>query len=377
MEDDKRSRLNRIETVISLGIPDRVPSVPLLAQFALRHRNVPQSAGYKDAPTTIRALVDTFDDLGGYDGQLAANMIWVNSSWRISSAPMPMRIPGKGGGDHEGLQALEMEIFTLEDYDTIISKGWNGFLAEFLPRATGRPLEKIDNTQKKLLKTYLDDVKTWEEHGVPVMSGATTCDPMMILSLSRTLNKFTVDLYRYPDKLQAAMDAMVDDLIQNVLDDTKATGLKYVFFPLERGSGQFYSLKIFERFGFPYIKKMAQAFADAGLISILHFDTDWTLNMPYLKDLPRGKCICELDSKTDIFKAREILKGHMCIMGDVPASLLALGTEEDVTKYCEKLTTVVGKDGGFIMSTGCECPIDARYENVKAMLATARNHTYA
>jgi uroporphyrinogen-III decarboxylase len=122
---------------------------------------------------------------------------------------------------------------------------------------------------------------------------------------------------------------------------------------------------------------MAQAFADAGLISILHFDTDWTLNMPYLKDLPRGKCICELDSKTDIFKAREILKGHMCIMGDVPASLLALGTEEDVTKYCEKLTTVVGKDGGFIMSTGCECPIDARYENVKAMLATARNHTYA
>ncbi len=121
---------------------------------------------------------------------------------------------------------------------------------------------------------------------------------------------------------------------------------------------------------------MADAFAAAGLISILHFDTDWTLNLPYLKDLPRGKCICELDSRTDIFKAKEILKGHMCIMGDVPATLLSLGTEEEVVNYCNKLHEVVGRDGGFILSTGCECPIDAKFENVKAMLETARSHTY-
>ena len=374
--DNLETRVNRLETVISMGIPDRVPSVPLIAQFALRYRGVPQSDGYRNPQTTNKALVETFDALGGWDGQLAANLIWVNSSWRISSAPMPMRVPGRQAGEHEPLQAVEMEIFTKEDYETIIGRGWNGFLAEFLPRATGRPLERIDATQKKLLKIYLDDVKTWHEKGVPVLSGATTCDPTMILSLSRTLNQFTIDLYRQPDMVQAVMDAMVDDLIQNVLDDTAATGLKYVFFPLERGSAFFYPLRIFERFGFPYIKKMADAFAAAGLISILHFDTDWTLNLPYLKELPRGKCICELDSRTDIFKAKEILKGHMCIMGDVPASLLSLGTVEDVVNYCNKLHEVVGRDGGFILSTGCECPIDAKFENVKAMLETARSHTY-
>jgi len=377
VEDNLNTRVKRLETVISLGIPDRVPTVPLIAQFALRYRGVPQSDAYRNAQTTIKALVETFDALGGWDGQLAANLIWVNSSWRISAAPMPMRVPGKQAGEHEPLQAIEMEIFTKEDYETIISRGWNGFLAEFLPRATGRLLERIDATQKKLLKIYLDDVKTWHEKGVPVMSGATTCDPMMILSLSRTLNQFTLDLYRQPDKMQAVMDAMVDDLIQNVLDDTAATGLKYVFFPLERGSGSFYPLRIFERFGFPYIKKMADAFAAAGLISILHFDTDWTLNMPYLKDLPRGKCICELDSRTDIFKAKEILKGHMCIMGDVPATLLSLGTEDEVVNYCNKLHEIVGRGGGFILSTGCECPIDAKFENVKAMLDTALHYTYS
>ena len=186
MEDNLKTRVKRLETVISLGIPDRAPAVPLIAQFALRYRGVPQSDAYRNAQTTIKALVETFDALGGWDGQLAAN-----------------------------------------------------------------------------------------------------------------------------------------------------------------------------------------------LICILHFDTDWTLNMPYLKDLPRGKCICELDSRTDIFKAKEILKGHMCIMGDVPATLLSLGTEDEVVNYCNKLHEIVGRDGGFILSTGCEFPIDAKFENVKAMLDTALHHTYS
>jgi uroporphyrinogen-III decarboxylase len=196
----------------------------------------------------------------------------------------------------------------------------------------------------------------------------------MILSVCRTLTQFTLDLYRRPDKVQAAMDAMVPDLIQNTIADIKATDNPWVFMPLERGSGFFYSLKIFERFVFPHLKKMVHAFAAEGFTTILHFDTDWTLNLPYLKELPKGRCICELDSKTNIFEAKEILKDHMCIMGDVPATLLSIGTVEDVVAYCERLIDIVGKGGGFILSTGCECPIDAKFDNVKAMIDTAKNH---
>jgi len=123
VEDNLATRTQRLETAISLGIPDRVPTVPLIAQFALRYRGVPQSDGYRNPQTTISALVETFDALGGWDGQLAANLIWVNSSWRISAAPMPMRVPGRQGSDNEPLQAVEMEIFTSEDYETIISRG--------------------------------------------------------------------------------------------------------------------------------------------------------------------------------------------------------------------------------------------------------------
>jgi len=368
------TREERIRAAVNLEIPDRVPVAPYMLQFPLRYQGVPQSEGYKNPHRAIQAFIDTFDALGGYDGQIAADLIWPSSSWRISSAPTPMYVAGRGAPEDSPIQAAEREIMVVEDYDTIISKGWNGFLEELLPRVTGRSVEKIDASQKRQCKIYMDDAKAWKERGVPVLLGATTCSCTMILSLCRSLTQFTLDLYRRPDKVEAAMDAMVDDLIDNVKNDIKATGMPWVFFPLERGSGFYYPMKIFERFGFPYLKKMVDAFAAEGLTTTLHFDTDWTMNLPYLKDLPKGKCICELDSTTDIFRAKEVLEGHMCIMGDVPASKLALGTPEDVTEYCEKLIDVVGDGGGFILSTGCECPIDAKFDNVKAMIDTAKNH---
>ena len=87
----------------------------------------------------------------------------------------------------------------------------------------------------------------------------------------------------------------------------------------------------------------------------------------YLLDLPARSCIVELDSTTDIFKAKEILGDHMCIMGDVPPPLLSLGTPDEVTHYCKRLIREIGP-AGFILSSGCDVPPDAGIENVRAMV---------
>jgi len=143
---------------------------------------------------------------------------------------------------------------------------------------------------------------------------------------------------------------------------------------MERGGCFYYSLKIYERFEYPYMKKMVEAFANEGLITVMHLDQDYTLNLPYFKDLPAKMVVAELDSMTDIFKAKEILKGHMCIAGDVPAALTSLGTPEEVEEYCKKLIDVVGEGGGFILSSGCTIPADCKMENFKAMVNTAKSY---
>jgi len=367
--------VERVKAAINLEVPDRVPVIPLIMQFALQYQNVPQAEAYRNPLRARQALTDTFDALGRYDAVIGANLLWPRSSWRTSAAPTRMRFPGKSGVPEDvPIQAIEQEIMTVGDYDTIISKGWNGFCQEFLPRVNGRPLEKVDALQKLILQISLEDARAWEERGVWVLGGATTWSPVMILSICRTLTQFTLDLHRRPDTVEAVIQAMVPDMIQNVIDDIAATGNPWVFFPLERGSAFYYPVRIFERFEFPYLKRMVDSFAGQGFMTILHFDTDWTLNLPYLKQLPKAKCICQLDGTTNMFNAKEVIGDHMCLMGDVPASLLTLGTIEEVIAYCEKLIDVVGKGGGFILSTGCECPVDAKFENVKAMIDTARNH---
>ncbi|MDQ1353971.1 MAG: hypothetical protein QG657_4280, partial [Acidobacteriota bacterium] len=58
----------------------------------------------------------------------------------------------------------------------------------------------------------------------------------------------------------------------------------------------------------------------------------------------------------------------------VPASLLTLGTPEEVETYCKKLIDEVGRGGGFILSSGCTVPYNAKFENIKAMINTGKTY---
>ena len=76
------------------------------------------------------------------------------------------------------------------------------------------------------------------------------------------------------------------------------------------------------------------------------------------------------DGDTDIFRAKEVLGDHMCLMGDVPASMLFYKSSEDVYKYCFRLIRELGPTG-FILQSGCDIPANAKLENVQAMVAAA------
>ena len=70
---------------------------------------------------------------------------------------------------------------------------------------------------------------------------------------------------------------------------------------------------------------------------------------------------------TDMFRAKDVLGGHLCISGNVPVSLLAVGTPDEVRDVAKRLIDYCGRDGGFVMSS--RTPVDdARPENLKALI---------
>jgi len=372
----------RVEAAIKLEPYDRVPVAPLMdVMFPSRHKGMTVAYGISHWKEGLQAIVDIFDEVGGWDamilpGYSLALTPKVASGVMASMGTRGYKFPGQDAAVSENSQPQyeERERLTVDNYDEIIKYGWSGFAERNRERYTSFPPEQIIAWTKKQTEHYAREGETWAQKGVPSLCGAIVESPLMFLSTKRSLTSFTMDLHRIPDKVEAVMDALVDDFTMDTIEAARLTGIPGVMLVLERGGCFYYPLKIFERFEFPYMKKMVEAFAAEGLITVMHFDQDWTLNLPYLKELPEKMCIAELDSTTDIFKAKEILKGHMCIMGDVPASLSAIGTPEDMEAYCKKLIDVVGDGGGFILSSGCTIPANAKFENFKTMIDTAKSY---
>ena len=295
-----------------------------------------------------------------------------------------IRVPGKHLPRDSYWQILETPIIQREDYDLLIQKGWNAFTFEMIPRVWEIPPEEMKSygtveayhkaQAEKSINQYRKDTEFWRQMGVDVFVGASVPSPQMALSCARSLTEYTLDLYEMPDKLEEAIWAAVPDLVQNGIAGCKATGIPCVAIILERGSGAYYPLHLFERFEFPQLKRMIEEFVTHGITQLLHLDTDWSKNLPYFKEFPRGKVIASLDGTTNIFNAKKILKDHVCLMGDVPASLLVAGTTKEVETYVKRLVEEVGEGGGFILSTGCSMPPNAQFENVKMMIDTCKSY---
>ena len=128
----------------------------------------------------------------------------------------------------------------------------------------------------------------------------------------------------------------------------------------------------FEKFYWPYAKKLIHALTEEGFTPCVFLEGDYTSRLEYLLELPKGKVLCRFDS-SDIYKAKDILHGHVCIMGAVPPSLLQLGTSQEVQEYCKKVIDIIGKDGGFIMAPA-SAPDDAKPENIKTMVEYTRKY---
>jgi uroporphyrinogen-III decarboxylase len=186
--------------------------------------------------------------------------------------------------------------------------------------------------------------------------------------------KFTEDLYYTPDLVEKAIKAITPEIIEMLIKQCRENGGKRVAIVEEHGSGYYYPLKIFERFWWPYTREMVDSLNAAGIMPIFHMDNSWNKNLKYFKELPKGSAGLELDSTTDIFLAKEMLGNHLPLLGDVPASLLTIGTPVQVREYCQKLIDKVGYNGGFILKNACVLPMDTRSENLQAMIDTAKTY---
>ena len=372
--------VERIEAAIRLEKPDRVPLVPIIDMFSSRYGGITQHEMMFDIDKADWALQRTLDDLGGIDGFNFSNAGMGRTFQTI--VPSPPRIPGIDGVPVDvEFQFVEKSVMEPEEYMQIEERGAGRWFIDKL-KASHPELYSPTALFKRFAGLAIDvlknkrSVRRWRKRGIePLVGTNMTIIPMEALSMAlRSFNDFILDLFRYPEEVKAGCRAMTKTFKNLGSMTILQSGIKRIFMGGTRTSASFISPQQFEEFALPQWVEMSEYFAAKGVTPVLHLDSDWTAFFPYLKNLPRRKCVLNLDGTSDIFEAKEVLGDHMCIMGDVPATLLKLGEPEEVGEYCRRLITEVGADGGFILSSGCSIPIDARPENVKAMLASVKRY---
>ncbi len=357
-------RLGRIKKAIALEKPDRTPIVLEYSGFAAYVTGTPVARFLASPIENLETMIQAYRMVGDADA------INYGSFWPYGLCYdflSKVRVPGIDLPENEMWQVDEKELMKREDYDRLLEIGWPDYLDHFFRE---RLFKDVPEEYLPPKRKSPDVLGAWRSEGIPVLSGGDITTPFEVLCGSRSLPEFSRDLFEIPDKVVSVMDEIVPHLGHKAIRHAKKRGYPVVWIGGWRTAPSMLSPAMWDRFVWPYLERLVNEVVDSALIALLHLDSDWTRELKRFRELPRGKCIVALDGETDIFAAKEILGDHLCIMGDVPASMLYLEKSNTVYGYCTRLIRELGPEG-FILQSGCDIPPNARLENVQAMVAAA------
>jgi hypothetical protein len=401
-----QERNKRVADVIALKVPDRVPMEISFSYFPAVYCGLTCEAAYYDYDGWLAACKKTLQDMGE---DISRVQPFFPGEVLELIGPKTLAWPGHGTSALHTHQAIEGEFMLADEYDMLLGDHSDFIMRYYLPRvcevmqplsllpsmskasygyhsalslaeALGQPeiasaiarLQKAGEAFRKWRPKMEAFNREMEELGFPEYTSRRALAPFDAISDHlRGMRGSMLDLYRQPDKVLEACDKILKRAVANIKPGEPGKNNR-VGIPLHRGSEGFMSRKQFEVFYWPTLKALIQALVDKGLTPCVAFEGDYTSRLEYLLELPKGKVLGHFDT-TDIFKAKEVLKGHMCISGNIPCSILQTGTPDDVKEMCRKLIDFCGKDGGYMMST--RSPVDdAKPENLKALIDFTREY---
>jgi len=370
MDQEKRyqERADRITRAINLEPVDRIPIIYMATAFSPRFMGMTQAEFVTNPDAPVEVTIAAMDRLGDLDGvnmmpspfqTVKLSLLWLSK----------IAMPGRELPEDVLWQVQEAELMTVDDYDFIIDKGWKAFLEGYRPKILDMRLYEAHI--EWIGKDFSQVPKTFRKAGYDIMACGSTTIPFESLCGARSMPKFFLDLYRIPDKVKAVMDVMLPNLIKMGIRAVELTGVSRVWVGGWRSASALLAPKIWDTLVFPYFFEMIKAFSEKEILSVLHWDQDWTRDLSRLLEFPAKKCVLNLDGMTDIRKVKEVLGDHMAILGDVPATLFATGSPDDIYAYVKSLVRDVGPTG-LLLCPGCDGPINTKPENMEAFVAAGR-----
>ncbi|NTW72702.1 MAG: methyltransferase [Eubacteriaceae bacterium] len=282
-----------------------------------------------------------------------------------------VKIPGRELPDDALWQIDEKAVIDRDDYDFVIQNGYEAFRAKVLPKVID--MAEVEKFFKYIGEEGPSQSKAFIDNGFPLVSEIATAPPFEILSGARSMPKFFMDCYKVMDKIKEAQDVIQPTVVANAIGMLKNANAIGAWVGGWRGASGLVSPKIWDTLVWPYMKGMADAMLENGFIPVFHLDQNWDRDIERFLEMPAKSCVLNTDGMTDLKRARKLLGDHVAFMGDVPAPLLSTASADKVSDYVKQLIDNVGIKGTIITS-GCDAPANAKFENMVAMIKTAADY---
>jgi hypothetical protein len=401
-EANYKASITRIKDAVQLKkTPDRVPVALLPSMFPFINAGMTIQEAMYDYDKTVAAfrkfILEFKPDMHIGAAQVGPGKFYEILDYKLYSWP------GHGVAPEHSYQCNEGEYMKAEEYDLLITDPSFYFRNLYQPRVFGAlegfqmlppltgileiygvafnfipfALPPVQGTYKALFEAGAEALK-WAmaiggsngelaSLGFPNILGGFTKAPFdTIGDTLRGTRGIMIDMFRQPDKLLKAMEALVPIMIGMGISSSQQTGNPQIFIPLHKGADGFLSDEQFKKFYWPTLKQVIVGLIEGGCIPFPALEGHWGSRLKVIQDIPKGKTMWMVD-QTDMAKAKETLGKNACLIGNVSSSMLRLATPDEVKAYCKKLIDTAGKGGGFIMGNGAFFD-EAKPENVKAMV---------
>ncbi len=185
------------------------------------------------------------------------------------------------------------------------------------------------------------------------------------------IQQLSIAMRRSPDKLDAFIGRWEEERMEPIYEKIRASrgpDHKYCFdSSVLILAHNVMNIRQFERFYWPYLKKLLDTYAEKGMNIRLFTEGSILRFADYFRDYPKGLLTFHLE-QDDPFEFRKALP-NVAIMGGMTTDLLSNGTPDECVAYAKRLCDELGREGGFIFSENKMLSYrnDAKAENMKAV----------
>jgi len=334
--------LERVDTVLQGGIPDRVPAAPLICGASRRVYGCTYSEWSQDSELMAKSMIQA-QELIGFDCILGLVDVSVEAADLGQKVLFPIE-------DTAHPDYNDLFVKTPDDYFKI------------------QPVDPTKAPRMKEVLRYMEIMANECAKTIPIVG--FVYGPLGILSMMRGADYLFRDCYKYREAVIKA-EEIITPVLVDYIKAMARTGVYAIIVDTSFASQTIMNKKMWLELESPFVKILADTIRECGCKSMVHncgngiyFDVQIETMQPAAISFA-----CLPDDCKNMAELKLKYGNKTTLCGYVnPAQYAFLGTAEEMKLECKRQIAELGKNGGFMLATGCEFPPNGSLLNAIAMM---------